>query len=230
MHAILITGGNSESRDRRLKELLTGLAAGPFNTFECTGEKSSVGIGEVREFTRRLYLAPVGPGTTAGVIRTGDLLTAEAQNALLKTLEEPPGSVSIIICAQTEDRLLPTVRSRCRIIRLPAPKGQESLSGKPLPGVTGSSGKGGLLALIDSEISTREEARDFIVRAIKGYRLQYRKMSAAGASGNQLGETIRTVRKLQTALLMLEANVSSKAAAESAFLWPDLLDKEPGVM
>ena len=45
-------------------------------------------------------------------------MSDDAQTALLKTLEEPPAGVTIVLCADDEDRLLPTVRSRCARIRL----------------------------------------------------------------------------------------------------------------
>jgi hypothetical protein len=45
-------------------------------------------------------------------------MNEDAQSALLKTLEEPPPGVTIVLCADEEDRLLPTVRSRCARIRL----------------------------------------------------------------------------------------------------------------
>ena len=48
------------------------------------------------------------------IIDEAQRLTEEAQNALLKTLEEPPASLIIILVAQPEGRLLPTVVSRCR--------------------------------------------------------------------------------------------------------------------
>ncbi|TMD27769.1 MAG: hypothetical protein E6I94_09315, partial [Chloroflexi bacterium] len=45
-------------------------------------------------------------------------LNEDAQNALLKTLEEPPAGVVIVLCADDEDRLLPTIHSRCARLRL----------------------------------------------------------------------------------------------------------------
>jgi DNA polymerase-3 subunit delta' len=45
-------------------------------------------------------------------------LNEEAQNALLKTLEEPARGVTIVLCADREELLLPTVRSRCARVRL----------------------------------------------------------------------------------------------------------------
>lgn len=46
-----------------------------------------------------------------------NFITREAQNALLKTLEEPRSNTHIFLMCKTEDMLLPTVRSRCQIIR-----------------------------------------------------------------------------------------------------------------
>ena len=45
-------------------------------------------------------------------------MNEDAQTALLKTLEEPPAGVVIVLCADQEERLLPTIRSRCARIRL----------------------------------------------------------------------------------------------------------------
>jgi DNA polymerase-3 subunit delta' len=51
------------------------------------------------------------------VVRETELMSVPAQNALLKTLEEPPPGVTIILVATSEEDLLPTIRSRCQIIR-----------------------------------------------------------------------------------------------------------------
>jgi hypothetical protein len=52
------------------------------------------------------------------IIERADRMGDDAQTALLKTLEEPPAGVAIVLCADDEDRLMPTVRSRCARIRL----------------------------------------------------------------------------------------------------------------
>ena len=52
------------------------------------------------------------------IIEAAHRMNEDAQAALLKTLEEPPAGVTIVLCADDEDRLLPTVRSRCARIRL----------------------------------------------------------------------------------------------------------------
>jgi DNA polymerase III subunit delta' len=76
----------------------------------------------VRNLVAELAYLPVEGGRRVALIEHAERMNEDAQNALLKTLEEPPLGVSLILCADEEDRLLPTVRSRC--VRLPvAPLG-----------------------------------------------------------------------------------------------------------
>ena len=57
-------------------------------------------------------------GARIALIESAQRMNEDAQGALLKTLEEPPAGVTIILCADDEDRLLPTIRSRCARLRL----------------------------------------------------------------------------------------------------------------
>lgn len=54
-----------------------------------------------------------------GVIIDADRMGVEAQNALLKTLEEPPPETTLILCTANPSALLPTTRSRCQLLSLP---------------------------------------------------------------------------------------------------------------
>ena len=72
----------------------------------------------VRDLIADLALLPVEGGARVAVVERADRMNEDAQSALLKTLEEPPAGVTIVLCANDEERLLPTVRSRCARIRL----------------------------------------------------------------------------------------------------------------
>lgn len=72
----------------------------------------------IRDLIRDLALMPVEGGARVAIVEGADRMNEDAQAALLKTLEEPPAGVVIVLCAAVEDRLLPTVRSRCSRIRL----------------------------------------------------------------------------------------------------------------
>ncbi|MGZ6268991.1 MAG: hypothetical protein ACXWMU_00290 [Candidatus Limnocylindrales bacterium] len=74
--------------------------------------------GTVRHVVGELALLPVEGGARLAIVEAAHRLTEDAQNALLKTLEEPPPGVTIVLCADDEEALLPTVRSRCVCIRL----------------------------------------------------------------------------------------------------------------
>jgi len=74
--------------------------------------------GTIRHLVGELSLLPVEGGARVAVIEQAERMNEDAQNALLKTLEEPPAGVTIVLCASDEDRLLPTVRSRCARVRL----------------------------------------------------------------------------------------------------------------
>ena len=72
----------------------------------------------VRDLISELALMAAEGGARVAIVEGADRMNEDAQAALLKTLEEPPGGVTIVLCADQEDRLLPTVRSRCFRVRL----------------------------------------------------------------------------------------------------------------
>jgi len=82
------------------------------------GEREDPEPGSVRHLIGELALLPVEGGARVAVVEEAQRLNEHAQNALLKTLEEPPAGVTIVLCAIAEDGLLPTVLSRCVRIRL----------------------------------------------------------------------------------------------------------------
>lgn len=85
-------------------------------------EKPSLTIEQVRGLTSELALRPFAHGGVRVVlIDQANLLTPEAQNALLKLLEEPPARTLIILVAEHPEILLLTVRSRCQVVRFIRP-------------------------------------------------------------------------------------------------------------
>jgi len=79
--------------------------------------KKEIGVDRVRELKRFMQLRPMLGSTKVAIIDDAPLLTLAAQNALLKTLEEPPDHSLLILIASSPDALLPTVRSRCQRLR-----------------------------------------------------------------------------------------------------------------
>jgi len=82
------------------------------------GDERDPEPGTVRALVTDLALLPVEGGQRVAIIRDADRMGDDAQGALLKTLEEPPPGTTLILCADDEERLLPTIRSRCARLRL----------------------------------------------------------------------------------------------------------------
>ena len=85
-------------------------------------EKLSIGVDEVRDLVRALG-AGAGPARRSQVIivEDADRLTEQACNALLKAIEEPTARTVWMLCAPTVEDVLPTIRSRCRLVTLTTP-------------------------------------------------------------------------------------------------------------
>jgi DNA polymerase-3 subunit delta' len=84
-------------------------------------EKLSIGVEEVRELVRSSALAPVGRRWQVMVVEDADRLTDQAANALLKAIEEPTERTVWLLCAPTVEDVLPTIRSRTRLVVLSTP-------------------------------------------------------------------------------------------------------------
>lgn len=79
------------------------------------------GLFLVVDVVRHFVIGPAGVRPTQSprrvfIIRDAERMNEEAQNALLKTLEEPPGATCLILVTASAERLLPTIRSRCQVI------------------------------------------------------------------------------------------------------------------
>lgn len=72
----------------------------------------------IRGLVSMLALLPVEGGARVALVEDAGRMNDDSQNALLRTLEEPPSGVTIVLCVDDEAQLLQTVRSRCARIRL----------------------------------------------------------------------------------------------------------------
>lgn len=82
---------------------------------------SNRGIDEIRALKERVSLAPMRAKYKVYIIDEAHMLTTEAENALLKTLEEPPVNTLFFLCTTEEGKLLDTVISRCTRVQFKKP-------------------------------------------------------------------------------------------------------------
>ena len=81
----------------------------------------NIGIDQVRDCQRDISLKPFEGRCRVVIFDAAETMSAEASNALLKTLEEPPDHVLIALLSRENARILPTIVSRCQTIELRPP-------------------------------------------------------------------------------------------------------------
>ncbi|MGN1327933.1 MAG: DNA polymerase III subunit delta' [Clostridia bacterium] len=74
---------------------------------------NSLKIAQIRDIQEKIYEKPIVSNKKVFIIDDSDKMTEEAQNSLLKTLEEPPEYIVIILITSNENKLLNTIKSRC---------------------------------------------------------------------------------------------------------------------
>ena len=81
-------------------------------------DKATLGVEAVKDFREDMFLSSTESEHKIYIIDDAESMTPEAQNALLKVLEEPPSSVTIILLAKECDRILTTIKSRAQYIAM----------------------------------------------------------------------------------------------------------------
>lgn len=89
--------------------------------------KASIGVSEVREIIEEVSKRPYEGDKKVIVIYDAEKLTVQAKNALLKTIEEPPIGVFIILLTTNLEVILDTIKSRCQIYKLTPLNNEEML-------------------------------------------------------------------------------------------------------
>ncbi|WP_223181313.1 DNA polymerase III subunit delta' [Sphingopyxis sp. LK2115] len=129
----------------------------------------NITIDQVRQMIRRLHLSLSLGDWRVIIVDAVDDLESNSANALLKTLEEPPARTIFLLVSHSPGRLLPTIRSRCRILRfqpvdrdvmLPWLHGlRPMLDMEEVRAIVAASGgvPGKALALIDSDVAAMKK-------------------------------------------------------------------------
>lgn len=85
-------------------------------------DKKSITVAQVRDLINEAYIMPHSAQKRVFILDPADSMNAQAQNALLKVLEEPPKTVMFILIAENKGAFLDTVISRCAVINLTVPE------------------------------------------------------------------------------------------------------------
>jgi DNA polymerase-3 subunit delta' len=125
-------------------------------------------IDQIRDVADFMALSTHRAGHRVLVVRPAETLHPAAANALLKTLEEPPPATLIVLVSERPARLLPTIRSRCRVVALRPPPRDAALAwlkeqGVTAPDVALATAGGAPLAARDFAESDEAQLRDRIL-------------------------------------------------------------------
>lgn len=80
--------------------------------------RQDISVDQIRELNQFFHLRPALAGWRVGIIDALDEMNVSGMNALLKTLEEPPKNALLILISHATQPILPTIRSRCQVLRL----------------------------------------------------------------------------------------------------------------
>jgi DNA polymerase III subunit gamma/tau len=119
-HALLFTGSRGTGKTTVARIFARALGATEVDTYEIDAA-SNRGIDDIRELKESVHTAPYESPYKVYIIDEVHMLTKEAFNALLKTLEEPPAHVIFILATTERDKLLETITSRCQVFEFHAP-------------------------------------------------------------------------------------------------------------
>ena len=140
-HAFLISGPSGSGKSTLAREIAAAVnCSGGGNSLPCgvcnncrriyegnfpdvkilekKKDKATLGVEAVKDFREDMFLSSTESEHKIYVIDDAECMTVEAQNALLKVLEEPPKSVIIILLAKECDRILTTIKSRAQYVAM----------------------------------------------------------------------------------------------------------------
>lgn len=128
MHSILISSKNNKNALDYVNKICLDEKIGKFDQSVIESEKQ-IGIKDIKLLQEKTLLKPFESKQKIVTLNAEKGITIEAQNALLKILEEPPANTIIALIVENKDIVLATIRSRCKIIEL---NNQSSISEKEL--------------------------------------------------------------------------------------------------
>ncbi len=218
MISLLLISSDQQKAKEHAKNLF--LAKG-INIVDITivESENAIGIEDIRTIQKKLYLKPLKSLEKALIISSIQTASTEAQNSLLKVLEEPPANTTVVLLATSEKLLLPTILSRCKIEILDnqqdvAIKQKEEIK-KELEKIINAP-LGEKLAIAQKLAEDKIEAISFLTIAIHLLREQMIEQVSQSHSAIEKAEEIKRFQEALT--LASTTNVAMRIILEDLFL------------
>ncbi|KXK26591.1 MAG: DNA polymerase III subunit delta' [candidate division WS6 bacterium OLB20] len=211
----LIHSNDRAFAQKELERLYTELGVKPGSdndvlSIHPAADKKSIGVKEIEELIHWSSLKPHTAPQKLGEIHSAELLTTEAQNKLLKTLEEPSEHTSLVLISAHAGSLLETIRSRCitfEYLRAVTSGTEDSFLSRPFSVQ---------LKTIDEIGAIRDRAEQRL--ALEELLLNLSKEQRRLLHGPDSKKALRNIATIQKTATMLTRNVSLKLALENLII------------
>lgn len=218
---ILIIGGTKKERKERAESYFPNPT--PHPDFLTITQSITIGINQVREIQHFVGLRPYSANFKVAYVEEAQNLTIEAQNAFLKTLEEPPSRTIIILAAPSVDNLLPTIVSRCQLANIKSATDKDSNNDATklkefLPLVAKPLGEN--FAYVASSLSSRDLAEKWLednqVLLFRSFHESQKKVNSQFPSANL--QYVALQQALEKAKKRISRNVNPRFVLENFFI------------
>lgn len=120
--AAVCSGENPPCRSCKNCNLVESVSHPDITVIEPEDNKKNISVSQIRDLRSDAYIKPHQAAKRVFIIEQADTLNPQAQNALLKVLEEPPETVMFVLCVKSKSALLETIISRCVVLSLSSPE------------------------------------------------------------------------------------------------------------
>ncbi len=181
---------------------------------------NSIGIEDIKNIQKKIFLMPIKSQMKAVIIEDAQMLTVQAQNSLLKVLEEPPDRTVIILSSDSSDVFIPTITSRCSVILLDKEiqKYDEDImiEAQKFLGRIDDMPVSGVLKYAENLAKDKDRATVWAECVILKLRDMLLRESIPGQTGYELIEKINVFQSLRSQLK--NTNINTRFAIENALL------------
>ena len=188
---------------------LVRLKSGHIDFLHVYPDGSTIKVSKVRECIGELSERPYEGGSRAVVFFEADKMSTQAQNCLLKTLEEPPFGTAFLLLSERPSNLLPTIRSRCAMLQ---PIGEHNEDGKSTEQLLFTLRETDAMSLAASLPQDRAELLLHCTGFLDGLDALLR--SAAKNRDQSVVQYSRYIHTVHRAQQMLEHNVNAALCAQ----------------
>ncbi|MFM8437570.1 MAG: ATP-binding protein [Candidatus Kapaibacterium sp.] len=224
----------SEDQLAMVQEEIARKAENPYHRILLEGA-TTIRIGTIRDIKKSVQLSQSQEGRRVFILFQAELMTMEAANALLKTLEEPQDNITLILCTERKELLPQTILSRCQQVQL-EPLSDDIIAqalersyhvDAPSARITASLAHGSIRRALDIResnlLATRDEIVHLLRTALKGgaYRIELLNAIDELVGGSDRA-TARTVLSLLLVWLR-DAYALHAGAEESVIVNRDML-------